>query len=70
MKKQVPYDELVMSMFVFMQEQDGERMLKATADACRMIAKESEKELDGTSMHVWNKAGEMIDGTVKFLEEN
>lgn len=56
-------------MFVFI-EQHGERIIKATANACRMIADKAEKDLDGTSAEVWNKAADFIDKAYKHLEEN
>ena len=56
-------------MLVFIEEH-GERMIKATADACRMVAEKSKKELDGTSALVWEKAGAWIDQAHSHLEEN
>lgn len=61
--------ELALSMFVFI-EKHGERMIKATADACRMVAEKSRKELDGTSALEWDKAGAWIDQAYTSLEEN
>ncbi len=60
-------EELALSMFVFL-EKHGERMIKAMADACRMIAEKSKKELDGTSALEWEKAGAWIDQAHSSLE--
>jgi len=68
-KPKLSDNELALSMFVFI-EQHGERMIKATADACRMVAEKSRKELDGTSALVWEKAGAWIDQAHSHLEEN
>lgn len=72
MPKSIPAlsdDELALSMLVFI-EQHGERIIAATANACRMVADKAEKELDGTSALAWKKAGAWIDQAASHLEEN
>lgn len=61
-------DEIALSMLVFI-EQYGSRMIEATAIACRMIAEQSRKELDGTSAEAWDKAGGLIDQAYSCLAD-
>jgi len=63
-------DDLAWSMVVFMETHGGERMLRATAKACKLISEKSASELDGTSAQVWEEARKRVASAAQYLEEN
>lgn len=69
-KPKLSDDDLAWSMVVFMEEHGGERMLKATAKACKLISEKAKTELDGTSAEVWAEAERLVRQAATHLEEN
>lgn len=63
-------EELAFSMLCFMEDYGGERIVKALANACRLVAADAEKNLDGTSRDIYNKAAKDIDNAADFLATN
>lgn len=60
-------DDLALSMFVFI-EQYGDRMIKATSQACGMVADKANKELDGTSEDIWRQTQRIVGEAATALE--
>jgi len=69
-KPKLSDDDLAWSMVVFMEENGGERMLRATAMACKLISEKAKTELDGTSAQVWEEARKRVASAAQHLEEN
>ena len=63
-------EELAFSMQCFMEDYGGERMIRATSKACKMIAEQADKDLDGTSRDIYMKASHMIHDAAEYLAEN
>lgn len=62
-------EEITSSVYQMIQR-DGEKVIKAVADACSLISRDCNRELDGTSEQVWDHAAKKIDEVYKYLEEN
>jgi hypothetical protein len=70
MGKMISDKDLALSMFCFMEDYGGERIIKAISDACKIVAEQADKDLDGTSRDIYMKASHMIHDAAEYLAEN